>query len=47
MRSKQLSSRERIERIVDLLSGEYGSPDLGNKSDPIDEIVFINSVGED
>ena len=41
LKQQQLSSRRRIERIVDLLSGEYGSPDLGNKADPIDEIVFI------
>lgn len=30
-----------LERIVSLLQKEYGNPDLGNLSDPTDEIVFI------
>ena len=34
-------SRSRVARITELLEGEYGTPDLGNKTDPIDELVFI------
>jgi endonuclease III len=33
-------SRELL-TITRLLSDEYGTPDLGNKSDPVDELVYI------
>jgi endonuclease III len=32
---------KRIERICGLLEQAYGSPRLGNKDDPLDELVFI------
>src|SRR4051794_33230624 len=31
----------RIDRIAAALDDEYGSPDLGNKPDPVDELVYI------
>ncbi len=31
----------RLERITSILADEYGSPFLNNKTDPLDEIVFI------
>lgn len=33
--------RRRASRIARLLEDEYGTPDLGNKQDPLDELVFI------
>ena len=36
-----MSARSRIARIAELLESEYHTPDLGNKSDPIEELVFI------
>lgn len=33
--------QERVRRITEVLSSEYGSPSLGNESDPVAEIVFI------
>ena len=36
-----MSNTQRTTRIAALLQEEYGSPDLGNKRDPVDEIVFI------
>lgn len=32
---------ERLVQVASLLANEYGSPDLGNKPDPVDEIVYI------
>ncbi|QDT66662.1 DNA (cytosine-5-)-methyltransferase [Calycomorphotria hydatis] len=36
-----MSAAKRIERITKLLELEYRTPDLGNQSDPIAELVFI------
>lgn len=36
-----MSARSRIARITKLLENEYRTPDLGNKPDPIEELVFI------
>ena len=36
-----MSARSRIACITELLESEYRTPDLGNKPDPIDELVFI------
>ncbi|MEW4489441.1 DNA (cytosine-5-)-methyltransferase [Thalassoglobus sp. JC818] len=36
-----MSVAKRIERITNLLELEYDTPDLGNQSDPIAELVFI------
>ncbi len=38
--SKQ-SKTEEIKRVVCLLHNKYGSPRLGNKDDPVDELVYI------
>lgn len=35
------SSKRRIATILERLYQTYGAPDLGNKSDPLDELVFI------
>jgi endonuclease III len=32
---------QRIAEIAALLAAAYGTPDLGNKSDPVDELVYI------
>lgn len=36
-----MKSAKRTERITELLEQEYRSPDLGNKLDPIEELVFV------
>lgn len=36
-----MNAAERIKRITEILELEYESPDLGNQSDPIAELVFI------
>lgn len=35
------SGKQRIDEICAALDAEYGSPRLGNKDDPLDELVFI------
>jgi DNA (cytosine-5)-methyltransferase 1 len=41
MKTTGLCNRRRIERVVAMLSKEYGSPRLRNKRNPIDELVFV------
>lgn len=36
-----LSVGQVLDRISELLEAQYGSADLGNKADPLDELVFI------
>lgn len=31
----------RVRRITDILERTYGTPDLGNKQDPLDELIYI------
>ena len=41
--ARSLHAREtrRLERIADAVARGYGTPDLGNKLDPVDELVYI------
>ena len=36
-----MNKRDLLNTIVDILEREYGSPDLGNKKNPIDEIIYL------
>ncbi len=38
---RKLSPRESLDRIDELLEARYASKDLGNKEDPLDELVYI------
>ncbi len=38
---RELSVLEKLSWIVELLDARYGSAPLGNKKDPLDELIYI------